>query len=146
MPYHYMPTSVTIRRKIVPSRINEYFTFGHILDYTVEEDTIIKNLKHMKRSKYTIRTDEGTIRVLEMSHRDIMKKCLESGSPITVAHNGFPPPGFNLHPVCSPTPGSVYYTTRDPTYIFVTFEKNMVENKKTETWTCWAFLENDQVV
>ena len=133
--------------KLVPQKDEECYTLGKILEITVKEDTIINNLKPVLRQVYNLKTEYGSLQIVEITKRNIMKKCIESGGKIQFVPYGPVVSGFELSPVCSSSPDSVHIDSRDSTTLFVEFQdKCMVSPKKTVWTTTWAFVDGKQIV
>ena len=149
MSYTFTTSYVPMKKrglvKLVPQCEEEYYTGGKILSYQVTEDTIMSNKKPVLRQVYHVKTDGGSLRITEITKRNIMKKCLESGGKIQFAPYGPISYPLEMSPECSTSSET---NIRDHTTLFIEFQdKNMVSPKKTTFWsTAWAFVNGKQVV
>ena len=133
--------------KLVPQHEEECYTVGKILSCQVTEDTITSNMKPVLRQVYHLKTENGSLRITEITKRNIMKKCLESGGKIQFSPYGSIPPHLEMSPECSSS-GSGHIDSQDQTTLFIEFkDKYMVGPKKTTFWsTAWAFVDGKQIV
>lgn len=149
MSYTFTTSYVPVKRKgvvkLVPQQEEECYTVGKILSWQVTEDTIMSNKKPVLRQVYHLKTDGGSLRITEITTRNIMKKCLESGGKIQFAPYGPVIHFLEMNPECSISSET---NLRDQTTLFIEFQdKNMVSPKKTTFWsTAWAFVNGKQVV